>query len=171
MKCYCVLCSSQVQSCGLRKPFCCGAISTNRGGHLIFDGQTIPTCIFPFPELPNRFRRFVQPFTICQQRNQFNGTKKLHRVRVWPTQWPQFARADENRNIFRRAVQQLGHLSSEQPGRQVFRRPRRHCCLRYVVSRSHLGIGILQAIPSGPPSPRRCAAGGWPALPGPSFWA
>jgi hypothetical protein len=39
---------------------------------------------------------------------------------------PAVARADKNGDIFRRAVQELRHLCSEQPGRQIFRRPRRH---------------------------------------------
>jgi hypothetical protein len=42
--------------------------------------------------LPNSLCRLIQPFTIGQQRNQFDGTEKLHRVRVRPAQWPRFVR-------------------------------------------------------------------------------
>jgi hypothetical protein len=50
----------------------------------------MPACILALPELSNSFRRLIQPFTIRQQRKQFDGAEKLHRVRVWPAQWPRF---------------------------------------------------------------------------------
>jgi hypothetical protein len=90
----------------------------NFGCHSFFSGlfeyETIPPGILSFPELPNGFRSLIQPFTICQQRNQFDGAEKLHRVRVRPAQRPQLASGDENGNIFRRTVQQLRHLCREQ---------------------------------------------------------
>jgi hypothetical protein len=47
--------------------------------------------ILSLPELADSFCGFVQPFAIRQQRDQFNGTEKLHSIRVWPAQWPQLA--------------------------------------------------------------------------------
>jgi len=85
-----------------------------------FKGQTISPGILSLPELADGFRRLIQPLTIRQQRDQFDGAKKLHRVRLWSAQCPQFARADENADIFRRAVQELRYLGSKQSGRQIF---------------------------------------------------
>ena len=137
-------------------------IEPSRHKSRFFQIWTMSAGVLSLPELPNCLRRLVQPLTIRQKRNEFDGAEKLNRIRVWPAQWPQLARRDEQRNIFRRAVQQLRHLSSKQPSGQIFRRPCRHRRLCYVISRSHLGIGLLQAIPSG--QPRRAgaeAAHGW----------
>jgi hypothetical protein len=68
---------------------------------MIFGVPAIAPGILLLPELTNRLRCVIQPFTIGQQRKQFNGAKKLHCVRVWPAQWPQLARSDKNGNIFR----------------------------------------------------------------------
>jgi hypothetical protein len=70
----------------------------------------VPPCILSLPQLPNSFGRFIQPFTIRQTRNQLDGTKTLNGVRPRPAPWPQLAR---------RAIQQLRHLGSQQPGRQA----------------------------------------------------
>lgn len=60
---------------------------------MIFGVPAIAPGILLLPELTNRLRCVIQPFTIGQQRKQFNGAKKLHCVRVWPAQWPQLARS------------------------------------------------------------------------------
>jgi hypothetical protein len=39
--------------------------------------------IFTLPELADGFRRLVQPFTIRQQRDKFDGTEKLDCVGIW----------------------------------------------------------------------------------------
>jgi len=58
----------------------------NSGWHQIlgqiFCNQTTTASILSLPELPNRFRGIIQPCTIRQQRNQFNGTEKLNRIRI-----------------------------------------------------------------------------------------
>ena len=53
----------------------------------------------------------------------------------------QLARSDENGDIFRRAVQELCHLCSKQPGREVFRRPGRHRRLCHVVRHTSVIFG------------------------------
>ena len=105
---------------------------------------SLATGILSFPELADGFRRLMQPFPIRQQHDEFDGAEKLHCIRVWTVEWTQLTRSNAQDDILRRAIQQLRHLRSKQPGRQIFRRPSRHCCLRHVIRRSHLGIGILQ---------------------------
>jgi hypothetical protein len=46
---------------------------------------------FLLPILADGFGCFIQPLPIRQQRDQFIGTEKLHRIRVRSAQWPQFA--------------------------------------------------------------------------------
>jgi len=111
-------------------------------GHIRFlGGQTITPGIFSLPELADRFCGLVQPVRVSQQRDESNGAEKLHRVWVWPAQRPQLARAHQDGDIFRSAVQQLCHLSSQQPGWQVFCRPGRHRRLCYVVSHTSIRFG------------------------------
>ena len=90
--------------------------------------------IFSPPELADGLRRLIQPLTIRQQREQFNGAKKLHRVRPRPPQWPQLACGNEQRDIFRCAVQQLRHVPRQEARRQIPRSPGCHRRrLSYVV--------------------------------------
>ena len=79
-----------------------------------FGIDTIPPGILSLPELANRLGRLIQPFTICQQRHEFNSAEKLDRVGVWPAQGLQLARSDQNGDVLWRAVQQLGHADSQQ---------------------------------------------------------
>src|ERR1035438_1554277 len=46
--------------------------------------------ILSLPVLADGFRRFVQPITVSQQRDEFDGAEKLHRVPVGPAQWRNF---------------------------------------------------------------------------------
>jgi hypothetical protein len=128
-------------------------------------GYSITLGILPLPKLPNRLRDFIQPLTVRQQRDEFNGAEKLHRIRIWPAQWLQFPRSDEQCDIFRRAVQQLRHLSSEQPGWQIFCRPGRHRHLCYVVRHRSIAFGhrfptSYPACPTAAPALRAGAAVG-----------
>jgi hypothetical protein len=47
-------------------------------------GKTITSGILSLPILADSFRCLIQPFTIRQPRDQFDGAEKLHRVRVTP---------------------------------------------------------------------------------------
>jgi hypothetical protein len=116
-------------------------VQPSRRKSRFFQVHTMTTGILSLPVLADGFRRFVQPITVSQLRHQFDGAEKLHRVRVWPAQWPQFSSTDENSDIFRCAVQQLRHLSSEQPGRQIFCRPGRHRRLCHVISHKSIASG------------------------------
>ena len=78
-----------------------------------FQVYTMTAGIFSLPKLADGFRHLIQPLTIRQQCDEFDGA----------AQWPQFARSDENGDILLHAVQQLRHLDSQQPGRQILRRP------------------------------------------------
>jgi hypothetical protein len=49
-------------------------------------------------------RSIVQPLLISQQRNEFDGTEKLDRIRIRPAKWPQFSRSDEDGDISWRAI-------------------------------------------------------------------
>jgi hypothetical protein len=69
--------------------------------------------------MPPQTHPDIQPFTICEQRDQFDGAEKLYHIWIRSAQWPQLAGAHENGDIFRRAVQELRHLGSQQPGRQI----------------------------------------------------
>jgi hypothetical protein len=126
-------------------------VQPSRRKSRFFQVYTMTTGILSFPELADGFRRLIQPFPIRQQHDEFDGAEKLHCIRVWTVEWTQLTRSNEQGDILRRAIQQLRHLRSKQPGRQIFRRPRRiaacvMCCLRHVIRRSHLGIGILQGV-------------------------
>ena len=59
------------------------------------------------PELADGFRRLIEPVRIRQQRDQFDGAEKFHCVGLRLAERPQFARTDEDGDIFRIAVQQL----------------------------------------------------------------
>jgi hypothetical protein len=63
----------------------------------------MPPGILAFPKIADCFGGLIQPLTIREQREEFDGTEKLYRVWPGPAQRPQLARADENRDIFRRA--------------------------------------------------------------------
>jgi hypothetical protein len=39
--------------------------------------QPTPPGIFSFPELADDFRRLIQPFTVCQQRDEFDSAVNL----------------------------------------------------------------------------------------------
>jgi len=70
-----------------------------------FQVYTMTAGIFSLPKLADGFRHLIQPLTIRQQCDEFDGAEKLYRVQIRPAQWPQFARSDENGDILRRAVQ------------------------------------------------------------------
>lgn len=61
------------------------------------------------PKLPDGFRSLVQPFTIRQQRDQFDGAEEFDVVGFGPPERPQLAGGHQDGDIVRRAVQQLGH--------------------------------------------------------------
>jgi hypothetical protein len=48
----------------------------------LFDNETIPPGILSLPKLPNRLCCIIQPITICQERHEFDGAEKLHRVGI-----------------------------------------------------------------------------------------
>jgi hypothetical protein len=106
----------------------------------IFNSATLPPGILSPPELPDGFCRLIQPLTIRQQRNQFDGTEKLHRIGVRPAQRPQLPRTDDNG--YTASAPREAHDSADrlaQTGNPVmFRRKRRQlnstfCRLPFVV--------------------------------------
>ncbi len=76
-----------------------------------FQGQTMALGVLSPPVLADGFRGIVQPITLREQGDQFNGAKEFHRVGLRLAERPQFSRADENGNIVRRAVQELCQLA------------------------------------------------------------
>ena len=110
-----------------------------RSPRFYLDVQTMTLCILSPPELNDGFCRLIQPIWISQKGDQFDGAKELNRVRPRPAQRSQLARSDEQRDIFRRAVQQLCHLARQQARRNFLCRPSRQCQFSNVIAHFALG--------------------------------
>jgi len=120
-----------------------------------------------------------QPVAVFDAFQQVRRGEKLDAVGWWIAQRLEQPGRDQRRDVMRPAVQHPGRLLRREAGWQLAQQHQEpllivfhlnYVCIRpvfWVNSPLHLGIGILQAIPSGPPPTRRSAPGGWPALPGP----
>ncbi len=77
----------QVQRIGFhaRKPVSlCPNVNMKCYIRKLFQGRTIAPRILPPPVLADGFGRLVQPFTIRQQRDEFDGAEKFHCIRIRP---------------------------------------------------------------------------------------
>ncbi len=83
--------------------------------------------------LTDGFSGIIQPVRVGAQREQFDGVKEFHRVWLGPAQRSQFARADQDGDIVRRAVEKFCHLSGQQACWQIFGRPSGHRSLHYIA--------------------------------------
>ena len=117
--------------------------------------------ILSLPVLANGFRRLIKPLAIRQQGEQFDGAEKLDRIRIRPAQCrslPAVTRmATSSVEQFRSfATCAASSLAGRSFAAQVVIAA---CVMSSVIRQLFLGIGILQAIPSGPPPTRRSAPG------------
>jgi hypothetical protein len=121
--------------------------------------------------LVNGGRHTGEPVPIFAGFQQVGRRKELDPVLRWIAQrLDEFGR-DQCRNVVQLAVQQPSRLFRRQAGGQLAQEHQKSVLIIAHCSSSlrafNLGIGILQAIPSGPPPARRCAPGRWSTLPGP----
>src|ERR1035437_6914785 len=62
-------------------------VQPSRRKSRFFQVYTMTAGILSLPKLSDGFGRVVEPVAVGEQRDQFDGTEKLHRIRVWPAQW------------------------------------------------------------------------------------
>ena len=125
-------------------------------------GDVLRSAPFSFasPKFSDLLRGLVQPVLISREPDHLNGGKPLRRIGGRIAKWRQLSSIHQNLNVMLCETKKFGSCRDVKTCRQISCRPGRHRRLCHVVSRSHLGIGILQAIPSAPPRPPALRAGG-----------
>jgi len=139
----------------LENVFSCKLILTRYDDsmRLTVNSQTVSVGVLSPPVLCDGFGCLIQPARVGQQSDQFDGAKEFHGIRSRLAQWSQFPRTDQDGDIFRCAVQELRHLTRQETGRQIFRRPSRQCRLSHLVVHTpphRIARHVVEGIPRSP---------------------